>query len=96
MVQMLNSTFGARGQIGFRSQFVKAELDRRDIANCVFARDVALRVAGAERVLPLGQLVPRLLNAYRMFVQPSFDNRAYDTRLFEHFALPRFERAVAA
>jgi len=96
VVQMLNSTFGARGQIGFRSQFVKAELDCLGIANRVIARDVALRVAGAERALPLGQLVPRVLNAYRMLVRPSFDNRAYDTRLFEHFALPRFERAVRA
>lgn len=88
VVQVLNSTYGAAGQIGFRSQFVKSALDRLGLVNFMIARDAVRAEPGVVKVLPFGQFIPRALNAYRMCVQPSFDNRTYDTKLFEWFAGP--------
>ena len=94
VVQVINSTYGARGQIGFRAQFVKNALDAQGIANAILARDKRAQASDVHRVLPLGQLIPRALNAYRMLIDARFDNRAWDTRLFDRFAVPALRRLL--
>lgn len=95
VVQVINSTFGARGQIGFRAQFIKNALDQQGVRNIVLARDKRSSASEVHRLLPLGQLIPRALNAYRLLIDPSFDNRAWDTRLFDTFAVPALRRVLA-
>lgn len=94
IIQVMNTTYGAKGQIGYRAQFIKKKLDEDGVENVCLARDSGIGGKNVYQVLPLGQIIPRALNAYRMFVNPRFDNRKYDAPLFDYFADRRLRKAL--
>lgn len=95
VIQVLNSSYGYTGQIGYRAQYVKQALDALNIRNICLARDRGKYNEGVLQVLPLGQVIPRALNAFRLFINPKFNNRKYDAPLFDLFAKPKLEQYLS-
>jgi glycosyltransferase involved in cell wall biosynthesis len=85
VVQAVNSFVGKVGNIGYRTGFVLDRLDRDGVAAALLARGTARAFRARTRTMgPLGQ-VPRILNAFRIYVKHDFDARSVDIRLFEAF-----------
>lgn len=91
VIEIVNSTFGKIGQIAYRTQFITKKLEERDIPYFVLARDSIIKKKWLIKVLPFGDLIPRLLNGYRIKINPKFNHRKIDMKIFDYFALKKMK-----
>lgn len=87
IVHYANTFVGKRGNIGLRTaRILKLLASRDEHARCI-CRGATVREAGI-RYSTMGLLghMPRLLNAYRIYVSREFNHRPADIAIFEHFA----------
>lgn len=84
----VNSFIGRPGNIGMRTKFIIAELEKRGITGICVCRGTDVRF-GRFTILGMGLLghLPRALNAFKIYVAPKFKHRLADIRLFEFFSL---------
>ncbi|MFH1819658.1 MAG: glycosyltransferase family 4 protein [Pseudomonadota bacterium] len=86
--QFANTFVGRPGNIGVRTAKVLRELVAAGGGGSCYCRGADERISGVEYV-DMGLLghVPRLLNAFRIYIAPRFDHRPADIALFERFSI---------
>lgn len=92
IIQIVNSTFGRNGSIGYRTLMIKRKLDSEKIENFVFARDNATNQDNVIKVMPFGEIFPRLLNGFRILIYNGFNHRFFEKRLFEYYTLKELKK----
>ncbi len=103
VVNIVNSIVGKVGNIGLRTAYIVDELARQQIGQKLICRGAVDRYLTRETSSMglVGQL-PRVMNAYRIYVNRKFGSRKYDLKLFNYFVkrqlsqLPRDERHKVA
>ncbi len=91
----INSIFAHRANIGYRTYQICKVLAQKKINYIVFARDTAVIDKHVLKILPLGAFIPRLLNAYRILINPKFDHRKFDIWFYEKFAIHAIDKINA-
>jgi glycosyltransferase involved in cell wall biosynthesis len=86
VINLLNSSFGIHSHIGYRTPFVLESAMQAGFEPHCLARDSGIGGSNVEQVLPLGDIVPRLLNGIRIYISPGFNHRPIDIALFEKFS----------
>ena len=93
VVQFVNSFIDRPGNIGVRTGYVLKEMSKRNLCSISYCRGTERRIEGA-RYVSMGALgnVPRLMNAFRIYVYKSWDHRPADIRFFQRFSIRNLGR----
>jgi len=86
VLNIVNSFVGKRGNIGFRTGHILEKLSIAGIPSTLLSRGCVGNYPGTS-VFTMGIFghIPRILNAYRMYVDINYNHRKHDIWLFEQF-----------
>ena len=91
VLNVVNSFIGKRGNIGLRTSYIINELNRQNIDNFSYSRGIIEGYGKNNINMGLFGHIPRILNAYRIYVNLCFNHRKYDIWLFEQFFKFKFK-----
>lgn len=92
VLHIVNSTFGRKSNIAYRTSKIAETLHTAGLPYEVFCRKSDLTDPRVHSVLPGGDVLPRILNATRMFLLPSLPSRRWDNRFFCAFVKRKLSR----
>ena len=83
---VVNSFIGKKGNIGLRTDHILHALDEKAYESYSFSRGhVTPLPQNTHKQMGWAGHIPRLLNAYRIYLHRSFNHRLYDIKWFETF-----------
>jgi glycosyltransferase involved in cell wall biosynthesis len=85
ILNIVNSYVGKSGNIGMRTSHLINSLNHQQIDNFSLSRGVIKSFSANNKNMGIFGYIPRLLNAYRIYVNLNFNHRKYDIYLFEFF-----------
>jgi glycosyltransferase involved in cell wall biosynthesis len=91
IVNVVNSFIGKTGNIGLRSSHIINELNQQKINNFSYSRGVVRPFNKNNKNMGIFGHIPRILNAYRIYLDLWFNHRKFDIRLFDWFLKLRFK-----
>jgi len=99
VVIAINSIFGKPSNIGFRPFQVIDNISQNDISSIyIVARGVFKKLFKSKvtHLFSMGIFghIPRLMNAYRIYIDQSFDLRKWDIALFEYFSIRTLKKIL--
>ena len=93
VAQFVNSFIDRPGNIGIRTGYVLREMSKRNICSISYCRGAEKCIEGA-RYVSMGYLghIPRLMNAFRIYIHKSWDHRPVDIHFFQWFSMRNIAR----
>lgn len=89
ILNIVNSFIGKKGNIGARTSHIISALNEKNIENFSYSRGIH---KNADNNINMGLFghIPRLLNAFRIYIYTNFNHRKPDIKLFEYFIFSRY------
>jgi len=85
ILNIVNSFIGKKGNIGIRTGHIINELDKNSISQFSYSRGATTDFKKNNINMSILGHIPRILNAYRMYINPKYNHRKHDIFLFENF-----------
>jgi len=90
IVNVINSFVGKKGNIGARCGHIIDNLNKANIDNFSYSRGAVSAYVKNNINMSLSGHIPRLLNAYRIYLNSGYNHRKHDIYLFERFFFRNF------
>ena len=87
ILNIVNSIIGKKGNIGLRTSHIIDALENNNIDQVSISRGVDKKYNNNNKNMGVLGLLPRLLNAYRIYLNPNYNNRILDIKLFSYYAI---------
>lgn len=85
IINIVNSFIGKKGNIGLRTSYIISELNSQKIKNFSYSRGVVKYFEKNNKNMRIFGHIPRILNAFRIYINLWFNHRKYDIWFFEKF-----------
>ena len=90
IINIVNSFLGKKGNIGFRASKIINRLNEKNVKNYSYTRGSVKGHKSNNKNMGIIGHIPRILNAYRIYINLWFNHRKYDIKIFEFFFLRTF------
>jgi glycosyltransferase involved in cell wall biosynthesis len=91
IVNIVNSFIGRKGNIGLRTSYIIKKLNEKKISSISYSRGIENLPSQSNINMGILGHIPRLLNAYRIYIDKNFNSRRLDIKLFEFFFLKSYQ-----
>lgn len=85
ILNIVNSFIAKKGNIGLRTSYIIDELNEQNINNFSYSRGTRKDYEENNINMKLFGQVPRILNAFRIYIYPWYNHRRHDIIFFEFF-----------
>ena len=93
IINIVNSFIGKKGNIGLRTSYIISELNSQKIKNFSYSRGVVKHFEKNNKNMRIFGQIPRILNAFRIYINLWFNHRKYDIWFFEKFFFLSYKKS---
>ncbi len=93
IINIVNSFIGKKGNIGLRTSYIISELNSQKIKNFSYSRGVVKYFEKNNKNMRIFGHIPRILNAFRIYINLWFNHRKYDIWFFEKFFFLSYKKS---